>query len=855
MYILYDFTRFTMSAPDLNSKRKYLDERLKQRDAKDFGGEELFLIESYQSKFFSEKSEKYENILYDESDIFKDEHEESNAYSCLRIFEQHLKIKDKWNISDVLPRGTPLSSSLYTDQYYTRSWNQPVMMKQLVPERMTHMLIPMNDYNNKQLSSGLSRLSSALNIQSRSFFHSLNAPCFIQTMKIPRQAYFDLIQAKKDGKKYHTVVVKAEDPTLIDIPVGITYSDGYTTTLTVKFPWERIPEDTHGQLVPSSQSFTFTFSEMPAQIMEFMKARPIVYMDNADHQQKLLSSFLEDFYGVNFKLKVFDLGSLAVAAGCRMDNFDIFSLSVICNGNPFPVGIEFMDQRWAWEDTEQPLLIWYYLEKRLRIMVEIYQVLMGTLIRNLFPDPDIVLYSLRMTQDSFNSWFSYFIAKALVNTCIDDTDSICDAKTRAELLRSIKVGVNPLLENLADMYTSVPVPQCGGERYLHHARHIFFNQFAVIERIHLPDYMCEQPTPRPDMFSKRYELMFKREYVIDDSGEPCLQIDLQPSPQFSSTVYEFHIDNALKEDIKIPRPQYDRQIIPALCEWGRLDLANIHSLLSKLTLLDTKQASEFWVQHIRAYDYMRGCLLRLREKKTCVRVLDLVLTKREDNTRAELKRIEDSVPGKLPKRRMDFLNDKGYYESEDKVGLSQTVYEALPGKNTERNRQWARERKARMNTLKRHNPDALSNRQFRRAKQLRVMREVSVAVGEKQKCGVGEANSMSSNSDHSSRIVTDYSQPSCSSSEPSNLEQSITYDCEDRSDSPDSDDTDDYCLLKLKRLQRNDVRHLLSRHNPTYKLKNYEAFKRTPRDLIDPIETQEEFQLRKSSKKSKKKLN
>ena len=44
------------------------------------------------SIFFSEKSAKYENTLYEESDIYKDESEEAQVSSCRRIFEQHFKI-------------------------------------------------------------------------------------------------------------------------------------------------------------------------------------------------------------------------------------------------------------------------------------------------------------------------------------------------------------------------------------------------------------------------------------------------------------------------------------------------------------------------------------------------------------------------------------------------------------------------------------------------------------------------------------------------------------------------------------------------------------------------------------------
>ena len=207
---------------------------------------------------------------------------------------------------------------------------------------------------------------------------------------------------------------------------------------------------------------------------------------------RIVNSFLEDFYDIKGNIKFVDIASVAVAAGCRMDSLDLCSLSCVTFGVPFPWDIEFMDQMWGYSEDDQSDLVYRYMCNKLVILWELFQVFMGCLIRNLFADPDITLYALRMAEDSFISWFNHFVCSALMNTDPKSNSpkfQYYGAKSRSEMLLAIKDGDNSLLDQLAELFINVPVVPCGGAKFLHHVRNAFFKQFSVLEFIHLSTYI------------------------------------------------------------------------------------------------------------------------------------------------------------------------------------------------------------------------------------------------------------------------------------------------------------------------------------------------------------------------------
>ena len=702
----------------------YFDARSKRRDPKDLGAEDNFLIESSKIHDYAVRSQAYHKTLVKGSKSSKPMDETVSKASRFRMLQEHFKIKSTVSVEDVLPRGVCLKDSLRIDQENTHTWQQPRLNKVSISDPMNHDVISLLNYDNCEFLLSKQRFDNACSYQQRNHLNTTISPCYVHTIRIPQDTYFDILKAKKEGKGSHTFTVPTQHAQLVDMPVGYTVSDGFSESLTIMFPIEKIPENITTPGLPESQTFKFTFTNLPREIVIFLKHQQMKVTDEAAVNEELMNSFVMEFFNLKCGFQFIDIASLAVAAGCRMDSLDLFSLASAIIGCPFPKGIDGMDQMWAWDSSDQPDLIFKYMCDKLVLLWELFQILIGCLTRNLFADPDLTLYALRMTEESFHSWFIYFVGRALLNTNPSASTRFYDANSRAKMLQSIKVGENHLLDKLADLYVNVPVVSCGGARFLHHVRHEFFDQFAVLEHIHLPTYLGDQPRPRDDLLDKRYELMYKREYVIDDSGCPVQGWDLQPSPQFAKTIYKLEIELLSEDDVLSMKNQHDREFIPAVSEWARLNSERIVSFFGLLQRLSCNELGDFWVAKIPCYDYMRSCVYRLTGKRLGVRALDLITAKREDRTKELLERSAGVNPSRSESARINMFDDLASGDNDDRIGLSQSVYGAIPGFNNKRNREWADDRAAKRQALRERDPNWMSDRAFKKSKQNRVLRDV-----------------------------------------------------------------------------------------------------------------------------------
>lgn len=709
-----------------SARNNYFKERGKERDPRDLGSDENFLVESSKIEGHAKRSKAYIKVLEHGSNATKPEGEQVTAPSCLRMLEEHYRVKSDVIVEDLLPRGIALRDSLLADQEYTKTWHQPRLEKSSsVP--MTHYVHSVSNFNKMDFLLEKANLDKSCENQQRNHWNTTIAPCFIQTIKITQDNYDSLLKAKVEGKTSFTFTVPMDHPKLIEVPLGYTVSDGISDSLSVIFPWERISDNTNKPGMPISHTFKFTFTKLPHEILSYLQDQQMKITDKAKYLSHIVNSFLEDFYDIKGNIKFVDIASVAVAAGCRMDSLDLCSLSCVTFGVPFPWDIEFMDQMWGYSDDDQSDLIYRYMCNKLVILWELFQVFMGCLIRNLFADPDITLYALRMAEDSFISWFNHFVCSALMNTDPKSNSpkfQYYGAKSRSEMLLAIKDGDNSLLDQLAELFINVPVVPCGGAKFLHHVRNAFFKQFSVLEFIHLPTYIGEQPRPRDNLLDNKFELMFKREYVIDDSGSPVVGWDLQPSPQFAGTIYNLNIESASAKDIKFPKKQHDREIIPALSEWARLNYEKLVSVFILLKNLDCTELKEFWVERIRCYDYMRGCHSRLTGSRLGVRTLDLITAKREDHTKRFLERSAGVNPSRTESARISMFDGLANGENDDRVGLHQSVYASVPGFNNKRNREIADVRVAKRLALREKNPNWVPEREYKKSKRLRVLNEV-----------------------------------------------------------------------------------------------------------------------------------
>ena len=720
-----------MNLPDPDTV--YFDERKKSRNLKDLNAEELFATESKQTLLFTEKSQKYKDILIDESNLYKPDNETSKSPSCMRMLLAHKKIHNQWPISALLPRGCYLFEGLKTDQKWNPTWKQPILDKPLDPNHFDHISMNLVAYNTRKYNEVMLPFIQAQTHQKDLYLNSDLTPFMVQTIEIPRTAYEEMKAGLARKAEYVTIECPADIEDPVEVPIGITISDGSSTTLTFRLPWLKEKIKSEDEFKPAVQKFTFVFAEISDQYKTHLNGLGTLYAENAHHQIGILSKFLEDFYQLKLKFKVLDLGALAVAAGCRMDCLNLFSLSIVCTYHIFPPDLDNMDQRWGWNTEDQPKMISDYMEIKFKTLVSIYHVLTGMLIRNLFPDPDIVLYALRMTQATFMPWFCSFIAEALSDTRIhagpDHKPNHYEMKSRAEMVQSIKNGSNFLLDQLTDLYINIPVVSCGGARYLHSTIYSFFNQFSVIEKINLTDYLGEQPRPRQDLLEKKFPIMFNREFAVDDSGAPTDHVGLLANPQFANSIYKLDIASVSVDDLKDLKPQNNRSLPSALKEWSRLNVDRMQSFFFKLNKLSSADLVEFWAERVSVYDYARGLTARVTCRNLRVRSLDLLLANREHHIIDQMeKSVLRNSENLTEARRLNLLKDKISTEVDDRNGLQGAVYKEIPGRNTEKNRQKNDYRKRKCKQFYKDHPGAANPREYKKSKRLRVLDSVDAVL-------------------------------------------------------------------------------------------------------------------------------
>lgn len=708
----------------------YEQARCTVRNPCNLGAEELFLTEHKQSDQYVKYSNNYQKYLNDsaKSPLFP-----NAPVSDLLIMKTHLDLLETFPIDEIIPRGVSLHNSLLIDQTFSLTWKQPDIENHFITKSMRLKEFDITNFNLDTFETTKDAFLDAISTSRSAYFDVQPIPFMMETIKIPAKEYCYLLTGKRNWNSCR-ISSSLHDDDLIEVPARIIISDGNAMAISLKFGWDIESFDVEN----NTHHFVYNYGKLQSFVCSFLSDLPFLYAENIDVKLNCLRKFLSDVYDQDIRFRGLDIGALAVAAGCKMDSTDLFSLSSVTLGKPFPVGIENMDQSWALSIKNLPTVVNSYIISKMKLITKIYATMMGSLLRTLFPDPDIVCYALRMSQRTFVSWFSEFIAVSLQHAWIH-TDSHKHI-SRADMIRSIIHPDCVQGEQLADLVINVPVPQCGGERYLHHARDQYFRQSQILKFIDLQDYNSDHPRPHHDILSQRYNLMYKREYVNDDFHLPleCNEDGLRSSPQFKDDLYNFEVDTLTSEYIKDPSSHTSRSRVSAIQEWARLNPTKIPVLMKKLRLLSFDDLKPFWILNVRLYDYLRGVILRVRDERYNVFKLDQVISRKTENTSIHLRSIEakrslqsKSIHGNQillnQQRRVDLCDERSaYLDSESRVDLLNAVHNVIPGDFTARNRRILKRRKQRLQKSKLKRLNFISATQWDKNKKLSVINRIQV---------------------------------------------------------------------------------------------------------------------------------
>jgi len=208
---------------------------------------------------------------------------------------------------------------------------------------------------------------------------------------------------------------------------------------------------------------------------------------------------IEEFYstisGVHVELAngFIDLASMAVAAGYKFHAKNMTALGVQILGTLLNKTVSTGDDLWGLPWAEIPASLQVYGLGDLKFGFIVYNVLAGVLLRDLFPDPDIVCRYLECDQEGAVNWFLDWLVLSLEGTEFH-ADSEERAVTRIDLLKSLRhrdsrdklaSGPPPYIMIWTRLLGSWPSITQGGCRFLIQCREWFLVQIRILARARL----------------------------------------------------------------------------------------------------------------------------------------------------------------------------------------------------------------------------------------------------------------------------------------------------------------------------------------------------------------------------------
>ena len=681
-----------------NSRHQYYDNRSIYRDPKDDTAPELFLTTHGQSDEFLNMRLLYQDHLDEKVSVLLSPNQ---TFSDILKYKKHLELKYQWDVSNILPRKQTLTTALRIDQVSSETWLQPNLSQNRRTSLFSLSPFSCDDFDRLEFRDQMKVFEEISQDAKDMILNSNSCPFSVETIRVPKPVYRELSKLKCSGKGLAFEYDPIMDKEYFDVPVKLFVGCGRNGAICINFGFS---EWIHEDKKIESRRFHFQSSTVPDEIQKFLKNLPPLYSIDAKKQRTSLVGMLEDLYGIEVNPSVFDLGALAVANGCKIDDFSLFSLSAMVKNEPFPVGIDSMDQNWAkdWDSLEK--IMKSYIGEKFQLMYDIYTVLFGLLLRNIFPDPDVVLATMEISQLSFIPWWSHFVALALAEADISKPTHTLSTRLSMILRMGPDTG---LLGILADLLISVPVANFGGERYLHHARYYFLlKQYYVISKVKLHKFCGEIPNLSKNLDKMSFDLMYRREYV-DDSGKQANQCGLLPSRQYKKSLFTLNPDY---DDIVLPKIP-GNNIAANIVEWGRLNFNQIPGLFAGLRELTIDDLGKFWLPRIRIYSSLSDIYFNMKNVRIIVSDLERSIKMRKERIEVNYQDSEEKRLLQLQQHRVNLVHHVSASQSNrQSLGVHQYVQDIIPGDLPEKNRLKAGKRKRRMQRSRSENPKNFINR-------------------------------------------------------------------------------------------------------------------------------------------------
>ena len=366
------------------------------------------------------------------------------------------------------------------------------------------------------------------------------------------------------------------------LPVKVMIGDGYKWAVMITI------------LVSAAKDGMSTVDRLKLQpeLVELLRELPVVTGVGVRSDLMALEDLVRQVTGDNlFAMKGFlDLGVLAVVAGYNLPFFFMAILSTQLLGGSLNKVVSVGDGTWglSWKKISPSLQV--YCLADLKFGFQTVTVLLAMLLRDMFPDPDVVLSFCRSSGHAFNEWFTSWLVEILKN-CEVDSEALNCASTREDLIHTIRYRVGKKRSSQAPERVSVicrllgywPSLSFGGCRFLHQARRKFLEQVQVLKETEAFGFDTIMPYEVTDEMREfaTYALSGLADLDYTLPIRVALGFTIHPDIELSTVC---HIPAACLGSAEIFFvAEKKKRIRREMCyEWARMNLATLDGFFKKL---------------------------------------------------------------------------------------------------------------------------------------------------------------------------------------------------------------------------------------------------------------------------------
>lgn len=373
-------------------------------------------------------------------------------------------------------------------------------------------------------------------------------------------------------------------------------------------------------------------------LAEFLEALPTLVGFAVKHDVEDVQNYIRRLGPTKFTFESgwVDVTSLGVLAGLHSRRSTMFNYNLQVLGGILSKNNSRADDKWALPLNELPDSLKIYAAGDTRSAYNCFVVLYAAIIRNFFPDPEVVCLITNRCQFEFSLWFSNLLINTLKGLEID-RDSYVAAKTRADLLMCLRVR-EPLLDSdeieeivgiqivnynkpgklradpperiklLAKAIPSWPTVVFGGARFLHSTRIYALEQMKIFSSEVFP--IMEVNNIWKDVKIdpiKMNQITYCQELKVLNPTCGSSVCCLAPDPDLKYPVAVINPYRVLNSDISNIARRQERDSRYIILEWARLNNPEyITALLDRASETYPNFESRLWFSQLSRYEDLRA---------------------------------------------------------------------------------------------------------------------------------------------------------------------------------------------------------------------------------------------------------